>query len=187
MINLKKRNQKLKTETFVNQYPIILLLQHTSLTVNEWFHLKSQIQHREIPFQFLTTKNSLLKEVLLHNSPFLHAFHDKKKVVERLCQGPNVLVGCGDSEELESLWQFLSSNTKCVFMSCFFKGKILNHLDVERLLKTDRTILNTLLSNLDRKTELYGVLRNTLELHPLLLLQRNMIGVLYLLKQSKTV
>ena len=148
MINFKKKNKKLKTETFVNQFPILVLLQHNNLTINEWFDFKSQIQQKKI--QFLTIKNSLLKQVLLKNSPVLFDLKkkqlssDNKEFVETLCQGPNVLVGCQDLNQLESLWHYLSGDTKCIFMSCFYKGKILNHLDVEILLKTNSSIYYTL-------------------------------------------
>ena len=190
MINFKKKNKKLKTETFVNQFPILVLLQHNNLTINEWFDFKSQIQQKKI--QFLTIKNSLLKQVLLKNSPVLFDLKkkqlssDNKEFVETLCQGPNVLVGCQDLNQLESLWHYLSGDTKCIFMSCFYKGKILNHLDVEILLKTNSSIYYTLFSHLDKKTELYSVLQNKLELHPLLNLQTSLLAVISLLKHSKT-
>ena len=201
MINFKKKNKKLKTETFVNQFPILVLLQHNNLTVNEWFDFKSQIQQKKTPsssfcfkkeIQFLTIKNSLLKQVLLNHSSVLFDFKKNqlsshnKEFVETLCQGPNVLVGCQDFSQLESLWHYLSSNRKCIFMSCFYEGKILNHLDVEILLKTNLSIYYTLFSHLDKKTELYYVLQNKLELHPLLNLQTSLLTVISLLKQSKT-
>ena len=201
MINFKKKNKKLKTETFVNQFSILVLLQQNNLTINEWFDFKSQIQQKKIPsnsfccqkeIQFLTIKNSLLKQVLLKNSPVLFDLKkkqlssDNKEFVETLCQGPNVLVGCQDLNQLESLWHYLSGDTKCIFMSCFYKGKILNHLDVEILLKTNSSIYYTLFSHLDKKTELYSVLQNKLELHPLLNLQTSLLAVISLLKHSKT-
>ena len=201
MINFKKKNKKLKTETFVNQFPILVLLQHNNLTVNEWFDFKSQIQQKKTlsssfcsqkEIQFLTIKNSLLKQVLVNHSSVLFDLKkkqlssDNKEFVETLCQGPNVLVGCQDLNQLESLWHYLSGDTKCIFMSCFYKGKILNHLDVEILLKTNSSIYYTLFSHLDKKTELYSVLQNKLELHPLLNLQTSLLAVISLLKHSKT-
>lgn len=187
MTNLKKKNQKLKTETFVDQFPIILLLQHNNLTVHEWSGFQSQLEQKETSLRFLTIKNSLLRGVLLNQRGFLsldHPFHDKK-VVERVCQGPNVLVGCGDSGELDSIWRCLKTTTKCIFMSCFFKGKILNHLDVEILLKTHSTIYPTLLSQLDKKAELCGLLHTRLKLHPLFYPQRQLVGLFSFLEQSK--
>lgn len=195
MINFKKKNKKLKTETFVNQFPILVLLQHNNLTVNEWFDFKSQIQQENTlsssfcsqkEIQLLTTKNSLLKQVLVNHSGILFDLKNKQlsSDIETLCQGPNVLVGCQDSTQLRSLWQYLNGNTKCIFMSCFYEGKILNHLDVEILLKTNSSIYHTLFSHLDKKTELNFVLQNKLELHPLLDLQTNLLAVISLLKQS---
>jgi hypothetical protein len=201
MINFKKKNKKLKTETFVNQFPILVLVQHNNLSVNEWFDFKSQIQQKKTPsssfwqqkeIQFLTIKNSLLKQVLLKNSSVLFGLKkkqlssDTKEFVETLCQGPNVLVGCQDFHQLESLCHYLGGNTKCIFMSCFYKGKILNHLDIKILLKTNSSIYYTLFSHLDKKTEFYSVLQNKLELHPLLNLQTSLLTVISLLKQSKT-
>jgi hypothetical protein len=107
-------------------------------------------------------------------------------VYSLLCQGPNVIVGCADRDGFQALWHSLNGTTGCLFTSCFYQGKILNHLDVEILLRTDKSIYSTLLQRLDKKTEIYSVLRDACRLHPLLQLQHNLLTVFRLYGESLT-
>ena len=66
MINFKKKNKKLKTETFVNQFPILVLLQHNNLTINEWFDFKSQIQ-----LNYFEAINQIRNKIILLSIPII--------------------------------------------------------------------------------------------------------------------
>ena len=196
-------------ETFVNQFPIVVLVQHNNLTVKEWFHFKEQILKKtnHSTFQFLNTKNSLLTQVLVENylrsslnfkkdekQACFASFSESNRVssscfenssLKKMCQGPNFLIGCHDSDQLQSLWNLVSSTNKCLFISCFYKKKLLNHLDLEILFKTNSSIYQTFLSNLDKKTQLHDTLQIPLQLHPLITLQTNLLLVFSALKQWK--
>ena len=37
MINYKKKINKIKTENFLTEFPIIFLLQHQNFTIKDWF------------------------------------------------------------------------------------------------------------------------------------------------------
>ena len=197
MINNKKKIHKLKTEMFLNEFPIILLLQQNNLTVNDWFDFRQKIQelcdnsqNKSIDFsmniEILNVKNTLLKKILLtsHSNKISNSCEETLKF---LCQGPNFLIGCKSHDDLNSIWSLINSNSKLIFISCLYKNQLLNHLDLEILLKTNLSIYQNLFQNLDKKTEFYNTLQNPLQLQPLMWIQSNLITIFHHLKQSKII
>lgn len=211
MINNKKKINKLKTENFLNEFPIIILLQHNNLTVNDWFDFKQKIQEisgyskdndksidlsvnstpttsncnqvneKSSNVEILNIKNSLLKKILL-TSHSTKIYNSCEESLKSLCQGPNLIIGCRTTNQLNSIWNFINSNSKLIFISCLYKNQLLNHLDLKILLKTNLSIYLNLFQNLDIKTDLYNTLQNPLLLHPLFLVQYNFINTLSFIK-----
>lgn len=178
MINNKKKINKIKTQKFLNEFSIKFLLQHNNFTVKDWFDLKKKIQEiGEDSVEIFTIKNSLLKKSLftLNN----------QEEFQFLCQGPNFFIGCKNKNHFKPLWSFINSNPKLNFISCFYENQLVNHLDLEVLLKTDFSIYSNLVDILNKKTELYNLLQHELTLYPLMALQSHSITVLEHLKQSK--
>lgn len=176
MIHHKKKRNKLKTENFLNEFPIIIVLQHNNFTIKDWFDFRQKLQ--EISgdcIEILNVKNSLLKKSLV-------AINSEKNLLF-LCQGPNLILGCKDETQLKSIWSFLNSYSKLIFISCFYKKQILNNLDLEIYFKTTNSIYSEFLGVLDRKTQLSFLLKQSVQLQPLFNIQQNSIGVLECLKQ----
>jgi len=195
MINNKKKIHKINTESFLNEFPTLFLLQHNNFTIQDWFDFRQKLQEMEMTvsskkelfiskqnslgsLEILNVKNSILKKILTNS--------DSSKTLESICQGPNFIIGCKNHTHLKSLWSFINSNPKLVFISCFYNKKLLNHLDVETLLETDVSIYSQFLENLDKKTHLSNTLKYPLELHPLISIQSKFLMSLYLLKQFNT-
>lgn len=189
MINKKKINI-IKTENFLEKFPIIILLQHNNLTVNDWLNLKKKIielvgsDAKTSTIEILSIKNSLLKKILL-GSHSLKIPNSSQGTVSFFCQGPNFIIGCKNENHLKSIWNFINSNSKFLFISCLYKNQLLNHLDLKILLETNQSIYNSFINNLDKKTDLYNVLRHNLTLHPLIRVQENLINIFYFIKESK--
>lgn len=178
MINHKKKINKIKTQNFLENFSITFLLQHNNFTVKDWSDFRQKIQEiSENSVEILNVKNSLLKKSLL-------TFPDKE-VIKNLCQGPNFLIGCKNHKKLKTIWAFLNSNSKLVFISCFYKDQLLTHLDLEILLKTDFSIYSNFTQILEKKIELFNTLDYHLKMHPLFMIQSNSITILECLKQSK--
>lgn len=176
MIHHKKKINKLKTENFLNEFPIVFLLQHNNFTIKDWFDFRQKLQEIDGDcIQILNVKNSLLKKSLL-------TVNSEKKALF-LCQGPNLILGCKDEAQLKSIWSFLNSYSKLIFISCFYKKQILNHLDLEIYFKTTNSIYSEFFEILDRKTQLSFLLEQSLQLQPLFHIQRNSISVFECLKQ----
>ena len=175
MINHKKKINKIKTESFLTDFPIIFLLQHHNFTIKDWFDLRLKL--KEIKnVEILNVKNSLLKKNLLT--------FDNHKNLEFLCQGPNLIIGCKDENDFKFIWNFLNSQSKLQFISCFYKKKLWNHLDIEIYLKTTFYIYSEFLQILDKKTNLYHTLQYKLNINPLFLIKSNQIQILEHLKHQ---
>lgn len=187
MINNKKKIYQIKTKNFLKKFPIIFLLQHNNFTVNDWFHFKQKINEISVnnklknnstnsancgDFEILNIKNSLLKNILKSNA---NGEQVTRPNLEFLCQGPNFIIGCKTDKHLNALWDCINSNSKLVFISCLYQNQLLNHLDVELLLKTNLSIYQALLQSLDQKTQIYRLLQSQLQIQPLNLIQYNFL------------
>lgn len=200
MINNKKKINKIKTETFLNEFPTLFLLQHNNFTIQDWFDFRQKLQEIEITvsnqkelvinqqnslggIEIFNVKNSILKMILTDLPEFRN---ESSKNFKYICQGPNFIIGFKNQTHMKPLWSFINSNPKLVFISCFCNKKLLNHLDVETLLETDISIYSKFLENLDKKTHLSSTLESTLQLNPLIYIQSELIMSLYLLKEFNT-
>lgn len=181
MTSKKKKISVLKTKNFFEKYPILLFLQHNNCTTKEW----SDFKKKNVEFLVLKnsipkivrcldtsqtedndsiTKNQILDNVKGINSSdnFSALGHDK---ITRLFQGPSIALGCRDIDQLDKVWTFLKSQSNLVFVGGFLENQTLNHLDVEKLLKINHSIYNVLLSQLNVQNELYGTLKNSINLN----------------------
>jgi len=178
MINKKKKINKIKTQKFLDDFSIKLLLQHNNFTVKDWFDFRQKIQEiSDNSVEILNVKNSLLK----NNLPTFK----NKELFTSLCQGPNFMIGCKNDNHLKSIWNYLNSNSKLLFISCFYKNQLLNHLDLEVFFQTDFSVYSKLFQILDKKTELSHTLQHHLKIGPFFLIQSESIQVLEFLKESK--
>ena len=89
MIN-KKTINKIKTENFIKEFPILFVVQHNSFTVNDWFEWRQKIQNSRATcdssfgtfknqnklngnasdIEILNIKNSLLKKIVDSSKKF---------------------------------------------------------------------------------------------------------------------
>lgn len=178
MKNLKKKINKIKTDNFLQKFPILFLLQHTNFSVNDWFDLKikmGEFSEKTSPITILNGKNNVLKQSL---SP------DVSNSLKILLQGPNFFIGCQDERHSKLIWNYIQSHPKLIFISCIYKDQILNHLDFEKFLKLDSSVYLDLLFQLDKKTEFYQVLQHNLTLYPLNLTQHQFLACFNLLKNQ---
>lgn len=184
MIN-KKTINKIKTENFIKKFPILFGLQHNSFTVNDWFDFKQKIQNsseingKVLDIEILSIKNSVFKKIVETTNGNESLKGDS---VHSLFQGPLFLIGCKTDDQLDFVWNSIKSNPKLIFICCIYNKKLLNHLDLNILLKTDSSIYQTLLNSLNQKTELYTTLKSPLINHPLNLIQQNILTQLSLIK-----
>lgn len=175
MKNKKKKIAKIKTDNFLEKFPILFLLQHTNFTVNDWFDLKNKM--REIdkaPIEILKSKNTVLMQSL---SPEI------TNSLKIILQGPNFIIGCQNENQCKQVWNYIQSHQKLIFISCIYKNKTLNHLDFEKFLKLDSSIYHELLFQLNKKTELYQLLQHNLTLHPLIVTQQQLLTCLNMVKK----
>ena len=178
MTNYKKKINKIKTQDFLDEFSIKILLQHNNFTVKDWFNFRKKIQEiSNDSVEIFNVKNSLLKKSLL-------TFTDEKNS-QFVCQGPNFIIGCNNDKHLKSIWKEIQSHSKLLFISCFYNKKLLNHLDLKLLLNTDSSIYLQFLHTLDKKTEFFNTLQHHLNIEPLFVVQSQYLTVLDSLKNLK--
>jgi hypothetical protein len=114
-----------------------------------------------------------------------HSTEVKVHGFESLCQGPNFLLGCRDEIHLPLLWTIIQSHSKLVFISCIYKNQLLNHLDVEALLKTQNSVYFDLLNQLNNSKKLINILKQGCIPSPLLRMQSDLYRTLVFLKNSQ--
>lgn len=206
MTSKKKKISVLKTKNFFEKYPILLFLQHNNCTTKDWSDFKKK------NVEFLVLKNSIPKIVrclendqaesiksspnqrfganwnntsgndkVLGNSNFSALSYDK---VNALFQGPSIALGCRDIEQLDKVWTFLKSQSNLVFVGGFLQNQVLNHLDIEKLLKINHSIYNVLLSQLNVQNELYGTLKKSLNLNYLNQISQSFLNTLSVIGQK---
>ena len=195
MTHHKKKLTQFKTKQFLNKFPIILIFQQTDFTVTDWLHFRKTL-HQQITSQFhsqvvdceiLKVKNCVLKKIF-STSPdlsLLSASYKQEHSVPLVFQGPNCLIGCQNLEQLKIVWNFLNSPSKLdqfgnkkIFISCLFYNKLWNHLDIQALLKIDKSIYLDFMATLNRQTLFYSTLRDHLNLYPLFTIQNSLIQVI---------
>ena len=195
MIKNKKKINKIKTETFLEKFPILFLLQQNNFTVNDWFDFKQKIQEIQDQsdskiknlengkkIEILNIKNSVFKKILETST---NVENSKSNSLSSILQGPNFIIGCENDAQLNSIWKCVRSNKKLVFISCLYQNQLINHLDLEILLKANSSVYQTLLHQFDKKTELYSVLNQNLTLRPLISVQLDFLNVLNVIKEKK--
>lgn len=192
MLNHKKKISKIKTENLLKEFPLIFLLQQNNLTLKEWFDLKQQIQElnqkSSSSCKILTIKNTILRKRLQtfdSSNLFPKNFQPletNQEIINSMLQGPCFLLGCHKETVLEPLWNYVQSNPKLVFICCFYKNQILNHLDFQVFLKTTPSIYQKFLQQVDKKTELYTTLQYHLKFQFLGNLQHNFLSTLKSIK-----
>ncbi len=190
MTSKKKKISVLKTKNFFEKYPILLFLQHNNCTTKDWSDFKKK------NVEFLVLKNSIPKIVrcleidqagssandkVFDNSNFSALSHDK---VNALFQGPSIALGCRDIEQLDKVWTFLKSQSNLVFVGGFLENQVLNHLDIEKLLKINHSIYNVLLSQLNVQNQLYGTLKESLNLNYLNQISQSFLNTLSVIGQK---
>lgn len=195
MINNKKKINKIKTEIFLKKFPLLFLLQHNNLTVNDWFDLRQKL--KEISEKSSTTnelsleKSSCIEILNIKNSVFKKSvptrllerdFKEESNSLNFILQGPNFLVGCQNPDHLKMIWHCIQSHPKLVFISCLYNNQLVNHLDFEILLKTNSSIYQNLFFQLEKKTELLHTLRPDSILHPGIAIQQNFLMALSFIK-----
>jgi hypothetical protein len=147
----------------------------------------------------LNLKNSLLKKILttphssveldlhLETSESLDFLADSdRNTLQFLCQGPNLLLGFHNEQFLRLLWKLIQSNSKFLFISCLYKRKLLNHLDIEALLNVKISVHSDFFLALDKQTEFLTLLDQSLLISPLITIPQDLIQTLSQLKAKSS-
>ena len=194
MTQYKKQVNNIKAEAFLKEFSLIFLIQKKNFTMKEWIEFKTTLQQETVQYStksgnkhqwgVFNIKNSLIPEVFSSveksRTPLLKTENTPTVNLQVLCQGPNFLLGCHDDICLNSLWRAVKSHSKCIFISCFYKNQLINHLDLEVLLTVNNSIYYDLLTQFNKTTDLLKVLHQSMALSPLVFFQYEILNCLSL-------
>ena len=183
---LKKSINLAKIKNLFQNYSLLLVVQYNNLDRKDWSFMKSQLEKMR-KSQVLVIKNTLAEKVvedlLKETSPFI-----PKKSMDRihLFQGPSVVLGCQDVDNLGFLWNFIQTHEKLIFVGGLYQGRLLNHLDIEKLITLDFSIYEKLFDSLGQKTQLDLVLKESMSLNFLDTLNTSFLQCLESMKSVKS-
>ena len=199
---LSKNLTFLRTQRFLETYPILFFFQHNNLSVSQWKKLKT-IKNCE----FLVVKNSVLRHLIGLTSDIKHIsskydrnmkkvktqlIHEKNEMNGKatptineystnLFQGPCFILGIKDSSQLKILKNLQNQKLPIFFVGGLVNNHILNHLDIEKWVQLDINTYTPFVSSLNQSF----LLVNTFSVNSLLYintLRSSLVNALEFLK-----
>jgi ribosomal protein L10 len=168
MISNKNIYSLEKTKKFFQEYPVVLIYQHNNCTVKQRIDLKIKLQQLD-SVQTLTIKNSIISKILNERDRNLYVNTDNTpKVemnshlqhqfqVEKLFQGPLLVLGCHDTQELKKLCIILNTLPSFIFLGGRIDNEIYTHLDIQKSLEINNDIYYELLNIFNKQLNFQNI------------------------------
>lgn len=184
-MTIKKKNLHfLQIQKFLKNYKWIIFLQHNNLGVKNWSKLRIELKSQQseiLLFKNTIMKNSLATYFLKKNSGLIDS-------INFLFQGPSFACGCNNLVEMQNILNILKSTENILVIGGIYSNQIVNHLDLEKLIKLDDSIYPKFLNIFSQKNDLDTILNSSINLNILNQVQSNFLFCLtqlqYNLKNS---
>jgi ribosomal protein L10 len=177
----------LKTQNFLQAYPIIWFFQHNNLSVKEWLDLRIQLKNLQVDkatdqptnlADILVLKNTLIENLLIQEKlSNIHHFTS-------LFQGPCFALGFSNSSQISDILKITKQTTSIFLLGGIYNNQFVNHLDIFKILQLDEKVHEVLITNLNKSTELHSVLSTPIQNSCMQLDQvaQNLLHCLHVLK-----
>ncbi len=143
---LKKQINITKGVHTLMDYPMILLFHFNNVTMKNWQQLKKEI-NKINGIQTLVVNTKLSDKVRIHFSLLekkgqekkenLCFFLEKKSIstpIEKLLQGPTLLLCCKTHNQLVSIISVFKNSSHFIFVGGFYNNQYLAHTTLEKIL-----------------------------------------------------
>ena len=163
----------LKTQNFLQTYPIILFFQHNNLSVNQWLNLRIQLKNLQVAkttelgkieeCKTLIEQSSnetdilVLKNTLIENLLIQEKFSNIHKFTS-LFQGPCFALGFSNSSQISDILKITKQTTPIFLLGGIYNNQLVNHLDISTILQLDEKVHEVLITNLNQGIQLHNVL-----------------------------
>ena len=178
----------LKTQNFLQTYPIILFFQHNNLSVNQWLNLRIQLKNLQVvkttelgkiqETDILVLKNTLIENLLIQEKfSNIHEFTS-------LFQGPCFALGFSNSSQISDILKITKQTTPIFLLGGIYNNQLVNHLDIKKILQLDEKVHEVLITNLNQGIQLHNVLLTPIQNSCMQLDQvaQNLLHCLHVLK-----
>ena len=137
---------------------LVFFFNYNHMSIEEWRIIKSELAKIE-KVNSKVVKNQIANNFLKKSKEAVTCFsmdkkqnNDKKKEqfekLSTLFQGPTFLMGITSLEKCKQVFDFTKKHKKLIFVGGIYQNQIINHLDLDYLLKVHKFAYPTLLSNL---------------------------------------
>lgn len=183
----------LKTQKFLEAYPIILFFQHNNLSIKQWLGLRIKLKNfqgiendflKGIENNFLKGSDLLvLKNTLIESLLHQHQFSNLENFTS-LFQGPCFALGFSDFSQIQNILKTTKQTTSVILIGGIYNNQLLDHLDIAKMLELDEKVHQILITNINQSSKLHDVLSNSLQspFTPLNQVAENFLECLALLK-----
>ena len=146
----------LKTQNFLQTYPIILFFQHNNLSVKQWLDLGIQLKN------FQDTDILVLKNTLIENLLAEQKYSNRDNFVS-IFQGPCFALGFSNLSQIKDILKITNQITPIFLLGGIYNNQLINHLDISKLLQLDEKVHEVLITNLNQGTQLHNILSTPVE------------------------
>ena len=163
MSALKKKLISHNISRFLEENLLVFFFNYNHINTEEWHLIKNQLSKVE-KVNTRVVKNGIANNVIRKKNLCEKRNYNIEKL-STLFQGPTFLIGIKDSKECEPVFNIIKKQKKCVFVGGLYQGQLINHLDVEYLLKVEKVAYTNLLSTLQSTLHLTPITTNLVQLY----------------------
>lgn len=100
------------------------------------------------------------------------------KFPKTVFQGPTLMLGFVSLKQLQDIYEILNETPNFMFVGGLFQNQIINHLDLDKIVKLDSFVYENLLKKCLNCSELFFFLKNLINFKVLTSVQENLLHVL---------
>ena len=178
MSALKNKIISHNISTFLEVHLLLFFFNYNHMSIEEWRIIKSELGQIE-KYKYKFFKNQISNNFIKKSKQTFTSFsidkkqnNDKKKPefekLSTLFQTPTFLMGINSLEKCKQVFDLTKKHKKLIFVGGIYQNQIINHLDLDYLLKVQEFAYPTLLSNLQYNLELSPVTNTLIRLCHLL-------------------
>ena len=164
MSALKKKLISHNISRFLEENLLVFFFNYNHINTEEWHLIKNQLSKVE-KVHTRVIKNGIANNVIRKKKEKIYYNIEK---LSTLFQGPTFLIGISSVKELKPVFNIIKKQKKCVFVGGLYQGQLINHLDVEYLLKVEKVAYTNLLSTLQSTLYLTPITTNLENIYSLL-------------------
>lgn len=163
MSALKKRIISHNISKFLEENLLVFFFNYNHIKTEEWHLIKNQLSKIK-RVDTLVVKNRIANNVIKKQK----GRKEETGQIETLLQGPTFLIGITSPQECGPVFSIIRKQKKCIFVGGLYQGQLINHLDLEYLLKVEKVAHTNLISTLQSLLYLTPITTNIVHLYYLL-------------------